>query len=95
VSLPLKLSLKLLPRTLYARLALIFFVGLLLANSITYVLIMRERTAATTDLMINYMEMDVASSVALRWIVCPRKNAPRGCRVWNAAPIASCSRPAM
>lgn len=65
MNLPLKLSLKLLPRTLYARLALIFFVGLLLANSITYMLIMHERTDATTDLMINYMEMDVASSVAL------------------------------
>ena len=56
---------KLWPRTLFTRLTLIFFIGLIAANALSYVLIMRERTAATTDLMIGYLERDVASSVAL------------------------------
>ncbi|HEY9103512.1 ATP-binding protein [Chitinimonas sp.] len=53
------------PRTMFMRLGLVFFVGLLLANALTYVLIMAERRAATVDMMLGYLEKDVASSVAL------------------------------
>ncbi|WP_188698298.1 ATP-binding protein [Silvimonas amylolytica] len=53
------------PRAMFTRLSLIFLGGLLLAHGLTYVLIMRERGAATTDMMLGYLEKDVASSVAL------------------------------
>lgn len=53
------------PRTMFMRLGLVFFVALLLANALTYVLIMGERRAATVDMMLGYLEKDVASSVAL------------------------------
>ncbi len=53
------------PRTMFTRLSLIFLGGLLLAHGLTYVLIMRERGAAATDMMLGYLEKDVASSVAL------------------------------
>lgn len=53
------------PRTLFTRLTLLFFVGLIAANALSYVLIMGERTSATTGLMLDYLERDVASSVAL------------------------------
>jgi signal transduction histidine kinase len=56
---------KLWPRTLFTRLTLIFFAGLIVANALSYVLIMGERTSATTGLMLDYLERDVASSVAL------------------------------
>lgn len=56
---------KLWPRTLFTRLTLIFLVGLIAANALSYVLIMGERTSATTGLMLDYLERDVASSVAL------------------------------
>lgn len=59
------MQLKWWPRTLFTRVTLIFFVGLALAQGLTYWLIMHERTEATTKLMLGYLEQDVASSVAL------------------------------
>lgn len=59
------MQLKWWPRTLFTRITLIFFVGLALAQGLTYWLIMHERTEATTKLMLGYLEQDVASSVAL------------------------------
>lgn len=53
------------PRTLFMRLTLILFVGLVVAHVFSFWVIMRERTEATTGLMLGYMEQDVASSVAL------------------------------
>src|SRR2546428_9002640 len=53
------------PRTLFARLTLILFVGLVLAHALSFALIFYERTQASTTMMIGYMEQDVASSVAL------------------------------
>ncbi|RBA23741.1 sensor histidine kinase [Herminiimonas fonticola] len=53
------------PRTLFMRLTLILFVGLVVAHAFSFWVIMRERTEATTGLMLGYMEQDVASSVAL------------------------------
>jgi signal transduction histidine kinase len=53
------------PRTLAARLMLILFGGLVLAHCLSYGLIIHERSRATTSMMLGYMELDVASSVAL------------------------------
>ena len=53
------------PRTLFARLTLILCAGLTLAFALSYAVIVQERSGATTDLMLGYMEQDVASSVAL------------------------------
>lgn len=53
------------PRTLFMRLTLILFIGLVVAHALSFWLIMRERTEATTGLMLGYLQRDVASSVAL------------------------------
>ena len=53
------------PRTLFARLTLILFIGLAAAHAMSYWLIISERREATTNLMLGYLEQDVASSVAL------------------------------
>lgn len=53
------------PRTLFMRLTLILFIGLVVAHTLSFWLIMRERTEATTGLMLGYLQQDVASSVAL------------------------------
>ena len=53
------------PRTLFARLTLILFAGLLLAHAMSFALVFYERTQASTTMMIGYMEQDLASSVAL------------------------------
>ncbi len=53
------------PRTLFARLMLILCIGLAAAHGLSFVLIMSERREATVGLMLDYLEQDVASSVAL------------------------------
>jgi len=53
------------PRTLFVRITLILCIGLTLAFALSYAIIIHERAGATTDLMLGYMEQDVASSVAL------------------------------
>jgi signal transduction histidine kinase len=53
------------PRTLFMRLTLILFAGLIVAHAFSFWVIMRERTEATTGLMLGYLQQDVASSVAL------------------------------
>ena len=53
------------PHTLFARLTLILCVGLAVAYGMAYSLIIYERGQAATALMLDYMELDVASSVAL------------------------------
>lgn len=54
-----------LPTTLFARIALILFVGLVLAQGASFWLTLTERDNATTDVMMGYVEREVASSVAL------------------------------
>ncbi|KLU26819.1 ATPase, partial [Caballeronia mineralivorans PML1(12)] len=54
-----------LPRTLFARLALILFVGLALAQTLSFWLTMTERDQTMTNVMMGYIEREVASSVAL------------------------------
>ena len=53
------------PRSLFARLALILCVGLALAQTMSFWLTMTERDQATTNMMMGYIEREVASSVAL------------------------------
>lgn len=53
------------PRTLFTRLTLILFIGLVLAHALSFWIIVRERAEATTSMMLGYLEKDVASSVAL------------------------------
>ncbi|EJL87742.1 signal transduction histidine kinase [Herbaspirillum sp. CF444] len=53
------------PRTLFARLALILCVGLVLAQTLSFWLTMTERDQATTNVMMGYIEREAASSVAL------------------------------
>ncbi|MGV2292421.1 HAMP domain-containing sensor histidine kinase [Trinickia sp. YCB016] len=53
------------PRTLFARLALILCVGLVLAQTMSFWLTVTERDAATEHMMMNYVDREVASSVAL------------------------------
>ncbi|MCG7400784.1 MULTISPECIES: ATP-binding protein [Caballeronia] len=53
------------PRTLFARLALILVVGLALAQTFSFLLTMRERDESMTNMMVGYVEREVASSVAL------------------------------
>jgi signal transduction histidine kinase len=56
---------KWLPRTLFARLTLILFASLVLAHGLSYWIFTSERGSAARTYMIGYMELDVASSVAL------------------------------
>ncbi|VVD61651.1 ATP-binding protein [Pandoraea anhela] len=53
------------PRSLFARLALILFVGLALAQTLSFWLTMTERNRVTSNMMSIYIESEVASSVAL------------------------------
>ncbi|MEW9581859.1 ATP-binding protein [Paraburkholderia sp. DGU8] len=53
------------PRSLFARLAVILFVGLALAQTLSFWLTMTERDQTMTHVMMGYIEREVASSVAL------------------------------
>jgi signal transduction histidine kinase len=53
------------PRTLFARLAIIFMIGMLLAQTLSFWITVMERNQATTNLMMGYIEREVATSVAL------------------------------
>jgi signal transduction histidine kinase len=53
------------PRTLFARLTLILFAGLVLAHALSFKLIFYERTEAGKTMMLGHLEQDIASAVAL------------------------------
>jgi signal transduction histidine kinase len=53
------------PRSLFARLALILCVGLALAQALSFWLTMTERNHATSNMMMGNIEREVTSSVAL------------------------------
>ncbi|HEY2021818.1 HAMP domain-containing sensor histidine kinase [Paraburkholderia sp.] len=53
------------PRTLFTRLAVILFVGLALAQTLSVWLTMKERDQTMTNVMMGYIGRDVVSSVAL------------------------------
>lgn len=54
-----------LPKTLFGQLMLILTASLLLAQSVTFVLVFSERSLSTRDVMLRYLAADVASSVAI------------------------------
>lgn len=56
---------KLMPRTLFGRVALIFGVALTLAHCLTLLIIVRERGDLGLNLMTSYLGRDVAASVAI------------------------------
>lgn len=60
---PSKLHLR--PRTLFTRLTLILFTGLLLAHLLSFWLVFSERTQASMGMMLHSASKDVASSVAI------------------------------
>lgn len=53
------------PQSLASRLSLILVAGLIVSNALTFGAILHERYQAATDMMVGYLERDVASSVAL------------------------------
>jgi len=53
------------PRTLFTRLAVILFIGLALAQTLSFWLTMTERDRTMTHVMMGYIEREVVSSVAL------------------------------
>ncbi|RDZ27285.1 sensor histidine kinase [Lysobacter silvisoli] len=57
--------LRLLPRTLGARLLLILATGLLLAHALSFALLFYERAMATRSMMLSGLEQDIQVSVAL------------------------------
>jgi signal transduction histidine kinase len=55
----------LVPRSLFARVALIIVIGLAIAQGLTFTLIRSERGTAMRELMMNNIERDIASSIAI------------------------------
>lgn len=53
------------PQTLFARIALILFSGLVLSQLLSFSTVLYERYQASGTMMLSYLESDVASSVAL------------------------------
>jgi signal transduction histidine kinase len=53
------------PGTLFGRLVLIVFAGLVVAQALTFVLVFAERDQAARGMMVSYLAADVASSVAM------------------------------
>ncbi|XLZ68545.1 ATP-binding protein [Massilia sp. SR12] len=53
------------PRSLFARLGLLLCLGVAVAQGLSFWLTMRERNEATTNMMMGYIEREVATSVAL------------------------------
>jgi signal transduction histidine kinase len=53
------------PRTLFVRLSLIFFAGLIAAQTLSFWLTVTERNEATMHVMVGYIGQEVTSSVAL------------------------------
>ena len=58
-------KLRLRPRTLFTRLTLILFTGLLLAHLLSFWLVFSERTQASMGMMLYFVSKDVASSVGI------------------------------
>ena len=66
-------TLRLWPRTLFARLMVILLVGLALAQGLAFNLVAHERSDAADRLMLGNLETDVASSVAMLDMLPPAK----------------------
>lgn len=68
-------GLRLLPRTLAARLLLILGAGLLLAHALSFALLFYERASATRSMMLTNLEEDIPVSVALLEHLSPEERA--------------------
>jgi signal transduction histidine kinase len=66
---------KLLPHSLYGRIALILIGALLVAHALTYLAILRERGDLAQTMMLSYLGRDVAASVAILDRVPPAERA--------------------
>ncbi|MBC7984210.1 MAG: HAMP domain-containing protein [Candidatus Obscuribacterales bacterium] len=53
------------PRSLFGRLTLILFCGLVVAHALSFGLVIAERTQSSLGTMINYLSKDIASAVAI------------------------------
>jgi signal transduction histidine kinase len=53
------------PRSLFARLMLILLIGIIAAQGMSYLLVMYERTMAGRSLMLDNLEKDIVSSIAI------------------------------
>lgn len=53
------------PRTLFGRLTLILFTGLIIAHALSFGLTIFERFQASRSMMLGYLEKDIASSIAI------------------------------
>jgi len=53
------------PRSLFARIAVIFIVGIAVAQALTFMAIRHEREDALRELMMSGIEKDIASSIAI------------------------------
>lgn len=53
------------PRSLFGRVVLVLFVGLLAAQALSFLLVLAERSLAMRGMMVSYLASDVASSVAV------------------------------
>lgn len=59
------MTVRLLPRSLFGRIALILFLGLAAAQVLTFLVVLRERSEASWTMMVGYLAKDVASAVAI------------------------------
>ncbi|MBC7995970.1 MAG: HAMP domain-containing protein [Rhizobacter sp.] len=66
---------KLLPQSLFGRIALILIGALLIAHALTYLAILRERGDLAQTMMLTYLGRDVAASVAILDRVPPAERA--------------------
>lgn len=62
---PARAWLRLWPRSLFARVAVIFIVGIAVAQALTFMAIRNEREDAMRELMMSGIEKDIASSIAI------------------------------
>lgn len=56
---------RLLPRSLFGRIALILFLALAAAQALTFVVVLKERSEASWTMMVGYLAKDVANAVAI------------------------------
>lgn len=59
------MTIRLLPHSLFGRIALILFLGLAAAQALTFVVVLRERSEASWTMMVGYLAKDVANAVAI------------------------------
>jgi len=77
------------PRTLASRLSLIFLIGLILAQALSFGAQYYERYESSKNTMLGNLETDVSTSIAILDRL-PAKSVPLGCNNWTGAITAIC-----